>query len=184
MRYIYLVICLTVISCNASSDKAKQSESLYEYDVEAKLVDLGIELKPRPLPDGVKFAPVRRTGNLLYLSGNVPITPDGRRIEGKLGADLTIEQGYDAARLVAINHLAIIKEELGDLNKVVQLIKVLGMVNCEPTFSDQPKVINGYTDLMIEIFGERGRHARSAVGMSALPGNLACEIELIVEVID
>jgi len=99
-----------------------------------------------------------------------------------VGKDLTIEQGYAAAQLTAINHLAVLKAELGSLNKVKRIVKVLGMVNCTEDFKDQPKVINGYSDLMVEIFGEKGKHARSAVGMYALPSGIAVEVEVIVEV--
>ena len=99
-----------------------------------------------------------------------------------MGKDLTIEQGYDAARLTAISHISVLKAELGDLNKVKRIVKVLGMVNCTDDFKDQPKVINGYSDLMVEIFGEKGKHARSAVGMNSLPLGIAVEVEVIVEV--
>jgi len=125
-----------------------------------------------------------RVGNLFYLSGKGPTKPDGSNITGKVGKDLTIEQGYEAARLVAINHLGVLKTELGDLNKVKRIVKVLGMVNCTDDFKDQPKVINGYSDLMVEIFGDKGKHARSAVGMGSLPMNIAVEVEVIVEVED
>jgi len=118
----------------------------------------------------------------LYLSGNGPIAPDGTRITGKVGTDLTVEEGYDAAKLVAIRHLSILKKELGDLNKVVRIIKVLGMVNADSSFKDHPKVINGYSETMVAVFGERGMHARSAVGMASLPWNLACEVEAIVQI--
>lgn len=105
-------------------------------------------------------------------------------ITGKVGKDLTIQQGYEAARLVAINHLAALKAELGSLTKVKHFVKVLGMVNCAESFGDQPKVINGYSDFMVEIFGDKGKHARSAVGMYMLPSNIAVEVEAIVEVED
>ncbi|HEX7845923.1 MAG TPA: RidA family protein, partial [Chitinophagaceae bacterium] len=114
--------------------------------------------------------------------GKGPAKPDGSYITGKVGADLTLEQGREAARLTAINQLAVLKAELGDLNKVKRIVKVLGMVNCNGDFKDHPKVINGFSDLMVEIFGEKGKHARSAVGMCSLPNNMAVEIELIVEV--
>ena len=123
-----------------------------------------------------------RVGNLLFLSGKGPTRPDGTNITGKVGRELTVEQGYDAAKLVAINHLAVLKAELGDLSKVKHIVKVLGMVNCTEDFKDQPKVINGYSDLMVAIFGDKGKHARSAVGMYALPMNIAVEVEVIVEV--
>ena len=123
-----------------------------------------------------------RTGNLLFLSGSGPKKEDGTYITGKVGDDLTIEEGYIAARVTGINHLATLKSELGDLKKVKRIVKVLGMVNSSPDFTDQPKVINGFSDLMIEVFGDRGKHARSAVGMTSLPIGIAVEIELIVEV--
>jgi enamine deaminase RidA (YjgF/YER057c/UK114 family) len=148
---------------------------------EAKLKEKGIILTAPSAPVATYVNAVR-VGNLLYLAGKGPNKPDGSYITGKVGKDLTIEQGYEAARLTAISHLAVIKAELGDLNKVKRIVKVLGMVNCTEDFKDQPKVINGYSDLMVEIFGEKGKHARSAVGMYALPLNIAVEVEVIVEV--
>ncbi|MFT3826863.1 MAG: RidA family protein [Chitinophagaceae bacterium] len=128
------------------------------------------------------YVNVVRTGNLLFLSGKGPVKPDGTYVTGKLGKELTIEQGYEAARLTALQHLAVLKAELGDLSKVKRVVKVLGMVNCENDFKDQPKVINGYSDFMVEIFGEKGKHARSAIGVNALPMNTSVEVEVIVEV--
>jgi enamine deaminase RidA (YjgF/YER057c/UK114 family) len=150
-------------------------------DAEQKLKEKNIVL-PTPGKPVANYVNVVRVGNLLYLAGKGPTKPDGSNITGKVGKDLTIEQGYDAARLVAINHLAVLKAELGSLNKVKRIVKVLGMVNCTENFIDQPKVINGYSDLMVEIFGEKGKHARSAVGMYVLPMNIAVEVEVIVEV--
>ena len=128
------------------------------------------------------YVNVVRTGNLLYLSGKISVKLDGTYITGKVGKDLTIEQGYEAARLTVLQHLAVLKGELGDLGKVKRIVKVLGMVNCEGDFKDHPKVINGYSDFMVEIFGEKGKHARSAVGVSSLPMNASVEVEVIVEV--
>ncbi|RNL82394.1 RidA family protein [Sinomicrobium pectinilyticum] len=125
-----------------------------------------------------------RTGNLLFLSGKGPIKEDKTYVTGKVGKDLTIEQGNEAARLVAIDHIAVLKDELGDLSKVKRIVKVFGMVNCTSDFIDQAKVINGYSDLMFSVFGEKGRHARSAVSMHALPLNFADEVEVIVEIED
>ena len=150
-------------------------------DAEAKLKEKGIVLIPPPAPIA-NYINVVRVGNLLYLSGRGPWKTDGTYVTGKVGKDLTIEQGYDAARLTALGHLSVIKTELGSLNKVKRIVKVLGMVNCTEDFKDQPKVINGYSDLMVEIFGEKGKHARSAVGMYALPLGIAVEVEVIVEV--
>lgn len=152
-------------------------------DAEAKLKEKGIVLTI-PSKPVANYVNAVRVGNLLYLSGKGPTHADGTHITGKVGKDLTIEQGYEAAKLVAINHLAVLKAELGDLNKVKRIVKVLGMVNCTDDFKDQPKVINGYSDLMVDIFGEKGKHARSAVGMGSLPMNIAVEVEVIVEIED
>lgn len=154
---------------------------LYDYDVEKRIKELGIELQTPSLPPGINIEFTTKTGNLIYLSG---ATPTGKQFVGKVGKDLTIEQGYEAARSTAIKHLSYLKASIGDLNKVVKIVKVLGLVNATLDFTEQPKVINGYTDLMIAVFGERGKHARSAIGVGSLPGNMACEIEAIVEVIE
>jgi enamine deaminase RidA (YjgF/YER057c/UK114 family) len=122
-----------------------------------------------------------RSRNLLFLSGKGPTDQNGTTITGKLGRELSIEDGYKAARYVAITQIAVLKKELGDLSRVKRIVKVLGMVQCVDTFTDQPKVVNGFSDLMVQVFGEKGKHARSAVGMSALPHNIAVEIELIAE---
>lgn len=152
-------------------------------DAEAKLKEKGIVLTTPGKPVA-NYVNAVRVGNLLFLAGKGPTKPDGSNITGKVGKDLTIEQGYEAARLTAINHLAVLKAELGSLNKVKRIVKVLGMVNCTEDFKDQPKVVNGYSDLMVEIFGDKGKHARSAVGMYALPMNIAVEVEVIVEIED
>ncbi len=149
---------------------------------EQKIIEKGIVLTT-PSKPVANYVNAVRVGNLIYLSGKGPKQADGTTdITGKVGKDLTIEQGYAAARSTAIQHLSVLKAELGSLNKVKRIVKVLGMVNCEGTFTDQPKVINGYSDLMVEIFGEKGKHARSAVGMVGLPNNIAVEVEVIVEV--
>ncbi|HET9434573.1 MAG TPA: RidA family protein [Chitinophagaceae bacterium] len=150
-------------------------------DSETRLKEKGIVLAAPGKPVA-NYVNAVRVGNLLFLAGKGPTKPDGSNITGKVGKDLTIEQGYEAARLTAINHLAVLKAELGSLNKVKRIVKVLGMVNCTEDFKDQPKVVNGYSDLMVEIFGDKGKHARSAVGMFALPSNIAVEVEVIVEV--
>ena len=159
-------------------------EDLYTYDVEERLKELGIELSTPNIPPGLNIELAVQSGNLIYLSGNGPIRPSGERITGKVGMDLTVEEGYEAARITAINHLSVLKSKIGDLNKVVKIVKVLGLVNADPNFSEHPKVINGYTDLLLQVFGERGKHARSAMGMGSLPWNLACEVETIVEVVE
>ena len=150
---------------------------------EKNLQDLGIEL-PKPSTPLFSYVTFVRTGNLIYLSGQGPRKADGSFITGKLGRDLSIEQGVEAAKLSCINLLANLQSAIGDLSKVKRIVKVLGMVNCAENFYDQPKVINGFSDLMFAVFGEKGRHARSAVGMTSLPMNIAVEIEMIVEVSD
>jgi enamine deaminase RidA (YjgF/YER057c/UK114 family) len=151
------------------------------FDPEGKLKELGIVL-PAPSKPVANYVNAVRTGNLLFLAGRGSTTPDGKDIVGKLGRDLTVQQGYQAARVVAIAQLGVLKAELGDLKRVKQVVKVLGMVNSDPAFGQQPEVINGFSDLMVAVFGERGRHARSSVGMGALPRGLAVEIEVIVEI--
>ncbi len=151
------------------------------YDPEARLKELGITLPTAATPVA-NYVNAVRVGNLLFLAGKGPSRPEGGYITGKVGVDLSIEQGYEAARLTGIAQLAVLKAELGDLKKVKRIVKVLGMVNCSPDFANQPEVINGYSDLMVQVFGDRGKHARSAVGMIALPRNMAVEVEMIVEV--
>jgi len=157
------------------------SDLIVAQDPETRLKEKGIVLSPVSNPVA-NYVNAVRVGNLLYLSGKGPSKADNTTITGKVGRDLTTEQGYEAARITAINHLAVIKNELGSLNKVKRIVKVLGMVNCTEDFKDQPKVINGYSDLMVEIFGDKGKHARSAVGMYALPFNMAVEVEVIIEI--
>ena len=130
------------------------------------------------------YVRARRVGNLLFVAGHGPApAPDGTRLAGKVGRDLTLEQAYQAARLTGINLLASVQAELGDLDRVTQVVKVLGMVNCAPGFNQTPRVINGCSDLFVEVFGEAiGRHARSAVGMAELPNDIPVEIEMILEV--
>ncbi|MBO6522225.1 MAG: RidA family protein [Balneolaceae bacterium] len=152
-----------------------------ERTPEQKLDELGIEL-PEITPPVANYIDVVQSGNLLFLAGKGSRNENGTRITGKVGVDLTIEEGYEAAKSIALQHLAVIKKEIGDLSKVVRVVKVLGMVNTDSGFTQHSQVINGYSDFMVEIFGEKGRHARSAVGMNSLPVNLAVEIEVIVEV--
>jgi enamine deaminase RidA (YjgF/YER057c/UK114 family) len=159
------------------------SPTLLAQTPEQNLEKLKITL-PKISPPVANYVNAVRVGNLLYLAGKGPSKPDNSYVTGKLGKDLTIEQGYEAARLVAMAHIAVLKAELGDLKKVKRVVKVLGMVNCIESFTDQPKVINGYSDLMVAVFGDKGKHARSAVGMYALPMNIAVEVEVIVEIED
>jgi enamine deaminase RidA (YjgF/YER057c/UK114 family) len=141
-----------------------------------QLRDLGIELPEIPAPAG-NYVHCVRTGDLLFLSGKGP-----RASKGKVGGTVSVEQAYRDAREVGLILLAVMHKELGSLERVVRVVKVLGMVNGEPDFADQPKVINGCSDLFVEVLGDRGRHARSAVGMGSLPNQITVEIECIVEV--
>jgi enamine deaminase RidA (YjgF/YER057c/UK114 family) len=151
---------------------------------ERRLVELGLELPPAPKPMGT-YVPGVRVGDLLFMSGLGPRRADGTMIQGKLGAGLTIEQGREAARLVGLNMLANVRAILGSLDRVERVVKTLGMVNSAPDFDQHPKVIDGYADLFVEVFGpERGRGARSAVGMAALPMQIAVEVETILQVSD
>jgi enamine deaminase RidA (YjgF/YER057c/UK114 family) len=169
-----------LVGCSSSEHKDERDAG---YDPEGNLKELGIVLPPAPDPVA-NYVNGVRTGNLIFLAGKGPRYPDGTEITGKLGQDVSIEEGYEGARLTAINQLAVLKEMLGDLRKVKRIVKVLGMVNSDPSFIDQPKVINGFSDLMVEVFGERGKHARAAVGVATLPRGQAVEIEVIVEVED
>ena len=152
-----------------------------KVDYDQKLEELGITLIPptKPIANYVKAV---RTGNLLFLSGHGPSKADGTSYTGKVGRDVSTEEGYEAAKQVGISLLSTIKAELGTLNKVKRIIKVHGMVNCTEDYTDQPKVINGCSDLMVAVFGENGKHARAAVGMNSLPGNISVEIEMVIEV--
>jgi len=147
---------------------------------EERLLELGHVLPSAP-KSVANYVGSVQTGNLLFLSGKGPDLAGGRTWQGKLGADFTIEEGYTAARNTMLNLLAVIKEDIGDLARVRRVVKVLGMVNSAPDFTDQPKVINGASDLLVEVFGDQGRHARSAVGMMSLPNGIPVEIEMIVE---
>ena len=143
---------------------------------EAKLKELGIELPEIPTAGG-NYLHAVLSGNHLYLSGKVD-----RDVKGKVGAEVTLEQAYGAARQIGLFQLAVMKAELGSIDRVKRVVKVLGMVNTAPDFNKTPAVINGFSDLMIEVFGDNGRHARSAVGMASLPNHVSVEIEAIVEV--
>jgi len=174
MKYLFLLSTLIFTSNFVNAQNASP---------EQKLKRLGIEL-PEIAPPIANYVDVVRSGNLLFLAGKGSRNPDGSRITGKVGIDLTKEEGYEAAKSIALQHLAVIKKEIGDLNKVVRIVKVLGMVNAPSDFTAHSQIINGYSDFMVKIFGEKGKHARSAVGMNSLPVNLAVEIEVIVEIRD
>jgi len=179
----YHAACRVAALLLLTSTAALPAQESGAYDPEARLAELGITL-PEPPSPVANYVNGVRTGNLIFLAGKGPKRADGTELRGKLGADLTIEQGYEGARLTAINQLAVLKEMLGDLSKVTRIVKVLGMVNSDPDFVEQPAVINGFSDLIVEVFGERGKHARAAVGMASLPRGQAVEIEMVVEVED
>ena len=157
---------------DATQNKAFANED-DRPSAEDRLHELGITLPPTPQPVAV-YVPAVRSGNTLYASGHGPRRANGELIQGKVGADLTLEQGYDAARVVGLNMLSTVRSTLGSLDKVVRLVKVLGMVNCTSDFTKQPQVINGFSELMVQVFGEKhGKGARSAVGMGSLPSDIA-----------
>jgi enamine deaminase RidA (YjgF/YER057c/UK114 family) len=150
--------------------------------IEQKIAAMGVQLVASSAPLA-NFVQTQRTGNLLFVAGHLPRQPNGNVLfPGKVGRDVTVEQGYDAARLAAINCLASIKDAIGDLDRVKQILKLLVMVNADPEFDRHFVVANGASDLLVELYGESGRHARSAVGMGGLPRGSCVEVEMIVEV--
>lgn len=188
MKYCVLVFLAAVIlSCGDINKPAKAENGTTSvnvdtnYDPEALLDSLGIVLRDQGTPVA-NYVHAVRTGNLIFLAGKGPKQANGENMVGKLGDSLTIEQGYQAAREVGINQLSVLKAELGNLNKVKRIVSVHGMVNAATDFMDHSKVINGYSDLMVAVFGDKGKHARAAVGMGSLPGNMAVEVEMVVEV--
>jgi enamine deaminase RidA (YjgF/YER057c/UK114 family) len=167
-KLFLLLITFFVMNAQAQTPEEKIKSAGYELPVATK-----------PIANYVKYV---RTGNLIFLSGHGPSKADGSNITGKLGKDMTIEQGYEAATITALSLLATLKDAVGDLSKVKRIVKVNGYVNCLPDFTDHPKVINGCSDFLVLIFGDKGKHARAAMGMVALPNNIAVEIEMVVEV--
>ncbi len=149
--------------------------------VEEKLAQMGLVL-PSPGPPAGNYVGAVLAGDLLFVSGHGPRRADHSYMTGKVGRDLTTEQAYEAAKVVMLNCLASVKREIGDLDRVKRIVKLLGMVNCTEDFIEHPQVINGASDLLVELYGESGRHARSAVGMQQLPMNIPVEVEMIVEV--
>ena len=179
-RHLFFLLCCFLIAgttLHAQNKKPAKGQPT----IDQKLKELGIVLPAVSAPIA-NYVNGVQTGKLIFLAGKGPRKEDGTNITGKVGIDLTIEQGYEAAQLTAINQLAALKAEIGSLDRVKRIVKVLGMVNCGPDFGDQPKVINGFSDLMVKVFGDKGKHARSAVGVSSLPGKMAVEVEMIVEI--
>lgn len=169
-------------ACTADRSDEAGVQSI-DYDVEERLSELGITLG-EATPPTANYVRAVRSGNFIFLSGHGPDKPEGGQVIGKMGSDLSLEEGQQAARFTGISLLSSLKEALGDLNRVKRVVKVMGMVNAVPEFTQHSQVINGFSDLMVEVFGENGRHARAAVGMSSLPGNIPVEIDMIVEVED
>lgn len=172
-----------LVSALVLTPLAAQEAETASQSAEARLTELGLELPDLPVPVA-NYVRAVRTGNLVFLSGHGPLKPEGGYVTGKFDSDLTIEQGQAAARLTGLALLSSLRAEIGSLDRVRRIVKVTGMVNSEPNFTDQHKVMNGFSDLMVEVFGDRGRHARAAVGMVSLPIGLAVEIEMVVEVAD
>ncbi len=151
--------------------------------IETELAQLGLELPPAPQPVAA-YIPAKRVGELVFVSGQIPFK-DGKLVYiGKVGAERTQEEGYECARLCVLNALAAVKALTGSLEAIREIVQLRGFVNCTPEFANQPEVINGASELLVELFGERGRHARAAVGSSSLPRNVTVELELIVRVAD
>jgi enamine deaminase RidA (YjgF/YER057c/UK114 family) len=150
-------------------------------EIDSRLAKLGITL-PTPGAPQASYVPTVQTGNLVFVSGQVPTTPEGVQFVGKLGREFSIEEGQQAARICAINILANLKVALGDLGRVNRIVKLVGFVNAVPDFTDAHKVINGASDLLIEVLGDKGKHARSAIGMGTLPLGVAVEVEVVAEV--
>lgn len=172
-RNMIILTCMVLLSILTNAQQTKSNP-------EARIKELGIQLI-KPTPPVANYVKAVRVGNMLYLAGHGPDKPEGGQIIGKVGDSLTLEQGRDAARLTGISLLSTLRGEIGDLNKVKRIVKVLGMVNAVATFDKHPQVMNGFSDLMVEVFGENGKHARSSVGVASLPNNIAVEIEMIVE---
>jgi enamine deaminase RidA (YjgF/YER057c/UK114 family) len=166
--------------CRTIDLKPEQRGSM-PGQIEAKLAELGVNL-PSPVAPAANYVPAVLSGSMLYVSGQLPIGPEGLTLKGRLGDDVTIEQAQPAAKLCAINILAQARAVLGDLDRVVRIVKLTGFVASAPGFYDQPKVVNGASDFFVEALGDKGRHARSAIGVATLPFGAAVEVEAIIEV--
>jgi enamine deaminase RidA (YjgF/YER057c/UK114 family) len=173
MRRLLLVSLLLMSSFSGLHAQRAQS-------AESRLLALGIEL-PAVSSPVANYVNAVRSGKLVFLAGKGPKKEDGTYITGKVGQDLSIPEAYEAAKLTALHQLAALKAEIGSLNRVKRIVKVLGMVNSGSDFTQHPQVINGFSDMMATVFGDKGKHARSAVGMASLPFGMAVEIEMIVE---
>ena len=179
--HIWLMVLLIMgVGCQQKEYQEQSNQSNNGIDVEERIRELGIQLYT-PEPPIANYVRAVQSGDLVFLAGHGPRKPEGGYVTGKVGKDIDIEQAKEAARLTAISLLSSLKAEIGDLNRVKRIVRVFGMVNCDESFTEQPQVINGCSDLLVEIFGESGKHARAAVGMISLPINISVEIEMIVE---
>lgn len=169
-----LPLLLTVLMCNPTARATSPEARLAELDIKLPAVPAAI----------ANYVPAVRSGQLVILAGQIPKGPDGKFVTGKVGVDLTLEQGAAAARQCAIQLVAALKAEVGDLAKVKRIVRVGGFVNCPADYRDQSKVINGASDLLVAVFGDAGRHARAAVGVASLPAGVPVEVEMIAEVAD
>ncbi len=193
IKYLCTTIVITyLLSGCGTGQQDQQKEETLQTDISAqsadpiedKLKEMGITLY-KVTPPSANFVKAVRSGNLVFLAGHGPETPTGEMVAGKLGKDLTVEEGQQAAQYVGVTLLTSLKAEIGNLDKVKKIVKVHGMVNATPDFTDHSKVMNGFSDFIVKLYGdERGKHARAAVGMSSLPNNIPVEIEMIVEVED
>lgn len=174
-------VFLSLACTSGQTDEA--DEELFDYDVEERLQEEGIDLMEPSAPTA-NYVKAVRTGDLIFLSGHGPDKPDGGIVTGKVGDDLTLDEAQEAARLTGISMLSTLKQEIGDLNRVERVVKVTGMVNATSDYTQQSEVVNGFSDLMVEVFEDRGKHARAAVGMGSLPGNIPIEVDMVVEVQD
>lgn len=179
---IQITIILLVLLTSTLALNSANAQSLVK-DPETRLAELGIKLKT-PGPPSANFVGAVRVGNLIFLSGQGPMKEDGKFMIGKVGKEVSFDEAKYAARLTGISLLEALKAEVGNLNNVKRIVKVLGMVNAVPDFDNHSQVMNGFSDLMVEVFGEKGKHARSAIGLGSLPRNIPVEIEMIVEMND
>lgn len=173
-----MLLVISLIDINSAHAQAISSNP------ETRIQELGIKLRTRGGNSSGSFIGAVRVGNLVYLSGQGPLIDNGKYIIGKVGKDLNFEEAKNAARLTGISMLEALKASVGNLNNVKRVVKVLGMVNAVPEFDNHSQVINGFSDLMVEVFGENGKHARSAIGLGSLPRNIPVEVEMIVEMKD
>ncbi len=186
MKHHLTLLCIVLcFACSPDQKVPIETKTMEShsggYDVEQRIKALKIDL-PQNAPPVANYVNAVQSGKLVFLAGKGPKDDQGNYIKGKLGKDLSLEEGIEAARRAGISQLAALRDYTGDLNKVKRIVKVTGMVNATAEFEDHPKVVNGFSDLMVEVFGERGKHARSAVGLCSLPFNMAVEVEMVVEV--